>query len=498
MSTFLKEYERYKRLIYLNKEIFFVVSLLTMTAAIVAGYMIPKKYEAKTTIFIERNVITDLVKGIAISPSMQAKINNLAVSLVSRNLLLQILKELDKDLTFKSNADQEAYIRELQQRIMVDLNERQGVIVIKFWDADPTFARDFVNTMARVYIEQNTSTKREESTDATRFLANQIETFKKRLDAADAAINAFKSEKGLILSSDGTYIRSEIKAAEQKIEELSIRRAELEAKIAPQTTGKGGKRRSGSPVAQREAELQRLLALYTDKHPKVIRAREALQAAKSAPAPAQGQEDSPAAPPGRDAVRLQLDAIKAMQEHQERIIEDSKTALREMPQVKAALAELEDKKEQEASIYNQLVSRYGQSEVAKEMELNDKSTVFRVVDPAVIPTMPVSPNRPAIILAGIAFGICAGAIAAYLVDRFNHSIRSLQELKTLNIPVLAVIPRMANEAENQRVARRNHLVISLAGGYFAVILGVLALESLRTLGISPAWLRPLAQHLHIF
>ncbi len=498
MTTFLKDFQRYRRLVYLNKGIFLLTAVLTITGAVAAGYLIPKKFEAKTTIFIERNVITDLVKGIAITPSMQAKINNLAVSLTSRNLLLQIIKQLDKDLTFKSKPEEESYIRDLQQRIIVDLNEKQGVIIIRFIDTNPIFARDFVNTMARVYIEQNTSTKREESTDATKFLAQQIETFKKRLDVADEAINKFKSEKGLILSSDGTYIRSEIKEAEQKLEELAIRRTELEAQLERLSLHKNVSGRPRGVVAQREEELNRLLSKYTEKHPKVIRAREALQAARNAPSAPATQHGDPTLEQTRDQVQLKLDTTKAMQDHQLKIIEDSKAALREMPLVKAALNELLEKKEQEANIYNQLVNRYGQSEVSKQMELNDKSTIFRVVDPAVTPTVPISPNRPAVILAGIALGLCAGFVAVFLADRFNHSIRSLQELKTLSIPVLAVIPQMTNAVDEKRQSRRDILLVSLGGCYLILVLGVLAMESLKALGIQTAWLQHLSQRIHIF
>jgi polysaccharide biosynthesis transport protein len=491
MSVLLKEYPHYKRLFSLNKELFFLVALLTMTAAIVASYAIPKKYEAKTTIFIEQNVITDLVKGIAISPSMQAKIKNLTVSLTSRNLLLQVIKERDKDLQLKSDKDQETYIKDLQRRITVNLNERQGVIIISFWDTDPRFARDFVNTMARIYIERNTSTKREESTEATKFLAEQIETFKKRVDAADEAINAFKSERGLILSSDEPYIRGEIKTAEQKLEELSIRRAEVEAQRDLRSQSKGSRASSGD---QREAELKRLLSIYTEKHPKVIRARAALQSGSGS---SRGSGREAAGENSRTAqlIQMQLDAIKALQDHQIKIIEDSKNALREMPHIKAALAELVNKRDQEANIYNQLVARYGQSEISKEMEIKDKSIIFRIVDPAVVPEVPVSPNRPAIILAGIALGLCAGVAALYLAERFNHSIRSLQELKTLGLPVFAVIPRMTSDEETRRQAKRDNLVVVLASGYFALILGVLVMETLRAMGMSPAWLQKVTQQI---
>jgi polysaccharide chain length determinant protein (PEP-CTERM system associated) len=493
MSVFTREYQYYLRLVSLRKKLFFVVALLGMTVAVITAYSLPRKYEAKTTIFIEQNVITDLVKGIAISPSMQTKIKNLAVSLVSRTMLLQILKQLDKDLDFKGEADQEVYIKDLQDRVVVNLNEKQGLLIISFRDKDPVFARDFVNTMARVYIEQNTSTKREESTDATNFLGEQIKVFKKRVDDADEAINKFKSEKGLILSTDETFLRGEINAAQQKIEELEINRTELESKWDIMGPGKGAVRKGVNPN-QQEAELKRLLAIYTEKNPKVIKARAALRASQDGrPDPGPSKEAVEATRTGK-LVQLQIDAIKSMEDHEKKVVEDSKALLREMPMVKAALAELVGKKEQEANIYNQLVARYGQSEISKQMEINDKSTTFRIVDPAVIPEFPTSPNRPAVILAGIILSIGAGIGSTYLADRLNRSIRSLQELKTIGLPIFAVIPLIANEEENLRQVKRDKLVTVLAGSYFAVILAVLLTESLKLMGWAPA-LRGLSRHI---
>ena len=492
MFAFVKEYQHYKRLIYLNKGLFLLVALLTMTVAIAISYLVPKKYEAKTTIFIQQNVLADLVKGLAVSPSIQGKIQTLAVSLTSRNILQQVIKELDQDLLLPNDKDQESYIKDLQSRIMVILNEKQGVIIISFWDRSPRFAQDFVNTLAQVYIEQNTSNKREESTEAAKFLSDQIDIHKKRLDVDDEAINAFKSEKSLILSSDEAFIRGDIRDAEQKLEDLTLRQAQLEAKRNMLLTAKVRSRPSGN---QKEAELKQLLRIYTEKHPKVIRARAAAQASRYSSGRNVAQEGATDAGRSSRLIQVEIDSVKVMQEHQNKIIEDSKSLLREMPPVRAALDELIAKRNQDANLYNQLVARHGQSEISKDMEFKDKSTVFRIIDPAVAPEIPVSPNRPIIILIGIILGVCAGVAAAVLSERFDHSIRSLQELRTLGLPVFAVIPRMTSESETKRQTKRDRLVMTLAGGYFVLILGVLVMEGLKAMGVNDTWLQKIGLHI---
>jgi len=471
------------RLVFSRKEIFFATALLVMTAAIVTGYVLPKKYESKTTIFIEQSVITDLVKGIAVSPSMQTKIKNLTVLLTSRNMLMRVLKVMDKDLSFKNESEQETYINDIQKRIQISLNEKQGLLAISFLDRDPTFARDFVNTMARVYIEENTSTKREESTEASKFLADQIQTYKKRLDEADAAINAYKSEKGLILSSDETFIRGQISDAEKKIEELNLKLAALKGRSEILLPGKSA---AAGRILRPDAQLKRLLTIYTEKNPKVIRARAALAASRGVEASASGtaapepvNREGMTAAQSAKLAQLEMDSIGAMIDYQNKILTDSKDVLREMPLVKAELAQRTSKRTRDADIYNQLVTRYGQSEISKQMELNDKSTTFRVIDPAVIPEFASSPNRPAIIVLGIVLGLAAGAMGAYLADRLNPTLRGAQDLKALNLPVFAVIPVISTPEEDIRKRRKDRLTVIMAGSWFVLVLLVLTVESLK-------------------
>ncbi|UJX40733.1 chain length-determining protein [Desulfovibrio sp. JY] len=488
MFALLKDYHQYKRLIYLKKGLFLIVALLTMTTAVAVSYIIPKKYEAKTTLFIQQNVLADLVKGLAVAPSIQTKIHTLAVSMTSRNLLSQVVNDLGQDMMLPVGYDQEAYIKDLQSRILVNLNEKQGVVNISFWDRSPQFAQDFVNTLAMLYIEHNTLVKREESTEATKFLAEQIEVYKKRLAEEDEAINAYKSENSILLTTDETFVRTDIRQAEQKIEELNAQMAPLETKLKLAQSGKPAHR---SGVGQRDAELQRLLRIYTERHPKVIRARAALQVSRASSGGSGGRDDTARA---SRLVMADIASVKTQLAQQEKVIEDNKTLLREIPRVMGGLHTLVDRRNQDANLYNQLVARYGQSEISKDMELKDKATVFRIIDPAVAPEIPSSPNRPLIIVIGIVLGLCAGVAAVILSERYDHSIRSLQELRTLGLPVFAVIPRMTSETETRRQAKRDRFVMALAGGYFVLVLGVLAMESLKAMGVTGEWLQKFGLH----
>ena len=112
------------------------------------------------------------------------------------------------------------------------------------------------------------------------------------------------------------------------------------------------------------------------------------------------------------------------------------------------------------------------------MEVQDKATTFRIVDPAVIPIKPTSPDRVKIILLGIVAGLAAGFGAIVARDSLDRSVKSVDTVRALGIPVLAVIPRITDPAEIIGSRKRDHRLYAVAGVYFSVILLCLLSEVL--------------------
>jgi len=474
MNSKFSELDNVFKVVGEKRLLFLAVAMVVMAAGVILAYTLPTRYEAQSTVFLEQNVITDLVKGIAVTPAVEAKIKMLSVALLSRTMLLKVLSDLNKDLDLKSDRDVEAYLKDLSKRIEIVYLEKKGVFKIAIRDADPVFARDFVNTLTRKYIDENTSSKRVESLEANKFLAQQIDSFKKRIDSAEEAINKFKSENGLLLVTDEVYLRGEIAAAEKKLEELVLKRNTIEAKreIVLERGPDGG------GLAEAQARLAELRSRYTDENPKVIQARAAVaslsrRGSKGNKTPSATQSES------MKMLQVELDAMKEMEERQKEIIEESKKHLRDIPNLRAELSELVRKKDNEAVIYQQLVTRYGQSEVAKQMELQDKSVSFRVLDPAVTPVVPVSPNRLLIILGSIAAGFGLGLGVVMLMDILKGAVKSPNSLKEFDIPVFAVVPHVPDAKLDAKNRRRDRLILGFAAGYLVVVLAFATADILQ-------------------
>jgi polysaccharide biosynthesis transport protein len=469
------DYKRYLQLILGRKRLFAAVALAVMTAAVLVSYSMPKIYEAKSTVFIEQNVVSELVRGIAITPSMEAKIRVLTVAMQSRSLLLQVIRDLDMDVLAKNEAELENLILALQKRTRITLDERRNLFVIAFQDKNPRIARDYVNTLVRRYIEQNVSAKRDESFGATQFLAEQIKTFKGRIDAAEEKVNDFRRERSLILATDEVTLRREITTGEDELSNLRIRRNELEAQR--------NILQNSDPLRERLAALQRrldeLLSSYTEQYPEVIKVKAEIEAIRQRMRERGVETYRSISDPQRfEQIQVELGALSRTIANLEGQIARNREMLREMPQVRSMLGELMAERDKERQIYEQLVGRYGQSQVSKQMELEDKSSTFRVIDPAIMPTSPVSPNRLRIMLMGIVAGIGGAFGLIFLLDLLNRSVKSVDEVKALGLPIMALIPKMRDELEMLKQKRGDLRLYAVAGGYFCFILSFLAVEFL--------------------
>ena len=114
---------RYYTLFTANIKTCCVIVIAVSLLSVVLSYLLPKKYQAMSTIAVEQSVISELVKGIAITPSMDTKLKQLHAPLLSRNLLLKVASALDMDLHVASAEPQEALIARLRGSISIERDE---------------------------------------------------------------------------------------------------------------------------------------------------------------------------------------------------------------------------------------------------------------------------------------------------------------------------------------------------------------------------------------
>ncbi len=405
---------RYLRLIYKRRILFALTAVTITTIVVLAAYLMPKVYEASSIIFIERNFLNDLIKNVTVTPSFEEKIKALSVVMKSRNLLMKVMGDLGLDLNNKSAEEIDNLLRNFQEKteIKVELNRTNrndmDLFIVSYRCSDPQMASNYVNTLVRRYIVENLSRKRDETYGASRFLLEQINSFKEKLDRTEAEI-------ARLLGDKGTMRNERLLIAQKKLNELLI--------------------------------------TYTENHPEVVKLRAEIEQLKETASPVGG---------------------------------DTAKGLAALHAGNKSVADLERERDTTKKIYEELLATLGKSEVSTQVEVQDKAGAFRVLDPAIVPSKPVSPNVVRMILLGLLCGMC-GAIGVILVmDKLDTSVRSLDTLKTLGLPVLALIPTIETASDKVKARKRERVLYTAVGAYFIVIAAILSLEILGLPYVSTA------------
>src|SRR3972149_5046984 len=120
--------QEYLKIIIKRRFFFIILSFSIMSVMVWGSYSLPKQYEASSTVFIESNVINRLVGGIAITPSMGDRIRVLKYAMLSRDIVLKVLRELDIDIKVKSDSRLEHMVTEFKGK--TNINIRGGDLFI--------------------------------------------------------------------------------------------------------------------------------------------------------------------------------------------------------------------------------------------------------------------------------------------------------------------------------------------------------------------------------
>jgi uncharacterized protein involved in exopolysaccharide biosynthesis len=406
---------RYVQVLRTQRHLFLALAAGITTLVVLASYVLPRTYEASSTVSIEKNYLNVLMQDVAIAPSLDERGHALSVVMMSRGMLLRVLADLGVDRKALSEAELEKLIRRFQKKTQIKTEvNRSGrrdldLFTVSYLDSDPRFARDYVNTLVDRYIVESMSSKRQEAIGASRFVFEQMDLYKARIDRTEAELALRKKEQGVQLTEN-------LAALQRRLDELQVQ--------------------------------------YTDRHPEVARLRAEIESTRS---------------------QIQSRQDQHADSETKRIAAAGRTG---SPAGKS-IADLERDREAYKKIYESLVASIGRSEVSAQAEVQAKADTFRILDPAVLPITPVGAPRWKIILLGIIAGIGGGAALVIVRDMMDRSIRDINTLRAFGVAVIGMIPRIQSIETIAAARRKDRFVYGAAGTYFACVVALAAVEFLK-------------------
>lgn len=430
----------------------------------------PVLYSATATVVVEPRMpqvlnVDPVAPGIgADTPAIDTEVQLLSsqrlASRVAHALEQQGHRAFQTGRPAARNADMHPLAGLLRSMIHVRRVGLTYVIAITATSPDRQLAGIIPNEFARQYLAQQAELKQMTAEEARSFLQREIDQLRTNVVEADAALQRYKIEHGLMSAEGATMAEQEVSALNQEISraraDLAQKQGQLNAARSQMSRGGGGANvpaalQSGTvgELRRREAEmsasLAEMTARYGDRHPQVQTTREELAETR-----AQLQQEI-------DRVVGSLDAEVQAAHSRVASLENSqagaRSSLASNSSAQVGLLELERRAEAAQTIYTTFLRR-AQEMVTQEGMIRPDARIEAL---ARIPLVPSSPQYFVLVVLGLLAATLGGLAAIAVFEYLDARIRTKADIEQkLGLPYLGAVPELESTLRNRRIKDAPH------------------------------------------
>lgn len=323
----------------------------------------------------------------------------------------------------------------LRSRLRVDWREPSTWVEIRMMGHDPEAVAELANAVATAYVSETAEANRQTLEASASSLDSQLKTKEKQLGEQLSGLRELGTETGLgDLPARKAILERQIRGFQDALV------AAQTARVGRAATGREAAQMEGGALAAasdprvlaaqaRVAELEdrekALLATLGEQHPEVVTVREQLKSA---------QARLEAATAG---VEKSADSAYQLAVNEEARIEAN------LQRVQRELANLEKQSLSYTLTQKKAdASRFAVDRLIQSQELQAAIIIQAEIIQTAFPSpVPSSPQKRENLLYALAGGLVAGILLAWLMERFDDSIQSPDDIKDiLGLPFLGVVP----------------------------------------------------------
>jgi uncharacterized protein involved in exopolysaccharide biosynthesis len=302
---------RYRKILLWS---FATVFLLTLLGAL----SIPKKYQSRMEILVNRERTDPVVSAEASAPSYgsrepvtEAEINSEAELLKSQDILEKVARESGLEQSVRPGklqrllgrpmADGERLDRAVQQlskQLTVKVILKSNILEVTYASADPKQAYRVLDSLGKAYIDKNVAVHH--AAGSYQFFSEQVSRYQDAMNRAENALRAFAGQNTIAapdlqnagLATQVTDAIGQKSTVEQAIaaDQNRIREDDRQLKLLPERTTTARSttpptlllQQLGADIIKAEAKRSELAMKFSDDYPLVKEADQEVAQAKSA------------------------------------------------------------------------------------------------------------------------------------------------------------------------------------------------------------------------
>lgn len=479
-----------------------VLAPAIVTSLLAATYLrfVPDIYRADTTILVVPQRVPNEYVRPTVTSRIEDRLQSISPQILSRSRLEPILVDLNLYPKLRQTEPMEDVIAFMRTQVEVSV-QRGDAFSVAYRSTSPVLAQQVTERLASLFIEENLRDREVQAEATNQFLESQLNDARKRLIEHEKRLEAFRlryaGELPTQTQSNFTAVQTlqmEAQGLTDSLDRDRDRRRLLEASLADLTTAADEAETAGRPdptdtprsqaaidLAAARDSLRALETRLKPEHPDVIRGErvvreleQKVKAEQAAAAAAAGTVPSSTGTPVSAAERRargvrdelsQITATIAIKEARLTKLQNElagyRSRLDAAPTRESDMTELMRDYTTLQSGYQSLLQKREESKVAANLERRQIGEQFKVLDSPRRPERPYSPNRPMIQIVGTLVGLALGLGFIVLMEVRDHTLhKEADVLETLDLPVLATVPRMRNTEERRRHLRQ---VLGLSG-----------------------------------
>ena len=460
---------------------FLIVAVLVGAAGVTIASVLPPVYRATATVLVEGQQIPGDLAASTVQSDANARIALIQQRLLARARILAIANDLK--IYNRSGVNPDTVVSDMRRRININFRPRgggNGIILISFRSSDPGQAAEVANQLSTIILNESVEARTGQASQTLSFFEEEAARLSAALDVQSQKILRFKLANKNALPENLDFRLSQQSALQERLTQLQRQEAdqiERRNRLVDLYERSGRVELSAEALSPAERqlvglqkELDNALLIYSDINPKV-RVLQARISALQAEVDQERAADTGAAEE-MSAYELQLaeidSEIESLRERQKGLEDELERLRLSIEQTPINGIALEDLQREYANLqrqYGNVVNSQATAAMGERIELLSKGERYTLLEQAVPPPEPTSPNRPMIAGATLGGGIAGGLALVLLLELLNSSIRRPVEITSkLGITPIGTLPYIRT--------RREKLMRRLAMGVLFLVVGV--------------------------
>jgi len=438
-----------------------VPMLLGLAIGGVALNMIPPIYRANTIVMLEPQKVPSEYVRTTITGRLQDRLKTIEQQVMSRANLQQVIAELDLIQKLPGIRGESQAVHLMRRDLKVSV-QRGRVFRIFFQGRDPELVAAVANRIAELFIENNLKQRESQAATTTSFLEGELMAIADQLEKQELKVSRFRIQNSGSVPEQREANLAAISQLEAQLRSNEDQRETVEMQVLLlETQARDYTGEVDAPAARvvRLQELNRQLddsrSRYTEEHPEVIRLRNQIAALL-------GQETEVASEPvaefsGVDPmVQAQIQSrrleLTAMQRERENFLEDMakyQVRLERTPRVEQELIRLTRDFENLRKSYQSLRGKQLEARLAENLERQQQSEQFKILQPAEPPAKPYYPNTLVTLGFALIIGGGVGLGLAFVREEMSQTFEDVKSVQQAfpGVAFVTFIPRLTVEGE---------------------------------------------------